>query len=166
MLSNYPIFTWRPLESALIIQQIPAFVLLLQSISSPLLLLFRNEEGEGRGGKIKKNPNKPKTEKKAYLENAFTYQSNLSRKPSERGTDWKVRITSYESQVKFHTEQTDKACIFSIVVMLHGGKCREKRFRLAWKTQSHSSTERITEKGTLWQSEYSSVISFSVLKAG
>lgn len=68
--------------------------------------------------------------KKAYLENAFTYQSNLSRKPSGRGADWKVRITSY-GQVKFHTEQTDKGCIFFIVVMFHGGKCREKEFRLA-----------------------------------
>lgn len=54
MLPSYTIFTWRPLESALIIQQMSAFVLLLQSISSPSLLLFRNEEGKGRGEAKKK----------------------------------------------------------------------------------------------------------------
>ena len=54
MLPSYTIFTWRPLESALIIQQMSAFVLLLQFISSPSLLLFRNEEGKGRGEAKKK----------------------------------------------------------------------------------------------------------------
>lgn len=49
LLSNYSILTCRLLEFAVIIQQISAFVLLLQFISSPSLLHFRNEEGEGRG---------------------------------------------------------------------------------------------------------------------
>lgn len=47
--------------------------------------------------------------KKAYLENEFSDQSNLSRKPSGRGADWKVRITSYESQVKSHKDRQIKA---------------------------------------------------------
>lgn len=47
--------------------------------------------------------------KKAYPENAFSDQSNLSRKPSGRGADWKLRITSYESQVKSHKDWQIKA---------------------------------------------------------
>lgn len=150
MLSDYPIFTWRPLESALVIQQICAFVLLLQSISFPSLFLLRSEEGEGG--------------KKAYLENAFIYQSNLSRKPSRIRADWKVRLTSYESQVKFHIELTDKSCIFFIVVMFYGGKCKEVQAIL--KSLVTVFHRKVAGKRTLWQSEWPSFITCSVIKAG
>lgn len=54
MLSNYSVFTCRPLESSHIIQQFSAFELLTQSISSPSWLLFTKERGQGREKKINK----------------------------------------------------------------------------------------------------------------
>lgn len=95
---------------------------------------FSQKRGQGRGKKCKKA-------KKAYLENAFTYQTNPGRKPSEKGKDQKVKITTYESQVKFRTEQRDKGCMSFIVVVFHGGKQIQKYSGYPGKS-SHSPSEK------------------------
>lgn len=109
--------------------------LLLSYLHSPFLPphCFFSQNREDKEGK--------KGSKKAYLENAFTYQTNLGRKPSEKGKDQKVSITSYESPVKFHTEQRGKGCMSFIVVVFHGGKQIQKYSGYLGKS-SHSPPEK------------------------
>lgn len=71
--------------------------------------------------------------KKAYLENAFSDQSNLSRKPSGRWADWKVRIISYESQVKSHKDRQIKAAFAPLSLCFMGGNA-DKNVQAGWDT--------------------------------
>lgn len=94
---------------------------------SPLITSF--QKWEKRGERRKKKTKKESISGKCV---------HLSIKSEQKAFRTRGRLesedTSYESQVKFHTEQTDKGCIFPIVV---------KKFRLSWKGQSHSSTESL-----------------------
>lgn len=90
----------------------------------PLIASFQKWGRRGERG----NKNK-----KAYLENAFSDQSNLSRKSSGSRADWKVRITSYELQVKSHKDRQIKAASAPLSLCFMGVN-PDKNVQAGWVT--------------------------------